>query len=385
MAGIEQIISAQISKNDAFGTKSLEIITNQLVKNLNDQKTSQAIDFEHNPEYVRANKKIIRLQNFKDQISDTVSAATKAKNAAGFIEVNLDNMKLKLEAILSSTSDVDRASVAEQYNQLYTDINSRADNANQIINHRVFNLISNTSGPEWKTTNLSTPMNQTGGFITIEGSFLGTDHEIIDADGYAWRLDKSMDLYKQYINDGSETSTGSQISATNMVINHFDSSAGSFSSTDTQNLSKRDAITLSNGVNIISGTLNRGGLEILSSEYYSDFADDISVQNAISDIEKAIIYFDINAARMSANTSLLQSNNFMIKEQIASLQKETAAIVTEEVRESSVKSRAADLKFAFALNDLRILTDSSHGLLQNMLMGAQQDTKASGLFGMLGY
>jgi hypothetical protein len=296
-------------------------------------------------------------------------------------------MKLKLEAILESTSVEDRATLAEQFDKLYNDINSRANGANQIINYRVFNLIGNANGPDWNTTNLSTATNQNGGFTTIEGAYLGTGHEIIDTSGYAWRLDESAGLYKQYTNDGSEIATGKEISATNMVINQFNSSTGSFSNSDSQDLAElgTDPVTLSNGTDTISGTLNRGGLEILSSAYYGSFTDDTSVQNAIDDIDRAIIYFDINAARMSANTSLLQGNDFMIKEQIMGLQKETAAIVTEEVRESSVKSRAAELKFTFALNDIKILTDSSQGLLQNMLMGAQQDTKASGLFGLLGY
>ncbi|MDP7600143.1 MAG: hypothetical protein QF605_02050 [Rhodospirillales bacterium] len=45
-----------------------------------------------------------------------------------------------------------------------------------------------------------------------------------------------------------------------------------------------DSVTLSNGTDTITGTLNRCGLGVLNSDYYSSFADDTTVQEAIDDI-----------------------------------------------------------------------------------------------------
>jgi len=280
-------------------------------------------------------------------------------------------MKSKLEALLGSTSDDDRATAATEFDSLYADINSRADGANQIVNHRNVNLIGNTSGPDWPTDTIYTPTNRSGGYTTVEGTYLGTKHEIIDADGYAWRYEENNNIYKQYANDGTGVATGSEISATDMTVSSFDSSD--------------DSVTLSNGTDTITGTLSRGGLEILNSEYYGSFADDTSVQDAIDDIDAAIIYFDTNSTRLTANTSLLQGNIFMIGKQIAFLEEEVADIVTEEIQTNAAINRAANLKFTLAINTINIISANNQGLIQNMIELARPQEKAQGLFGIFGY
>ena len=87
----------------------------------------------------------LRGQSFKDKVSSSVSAATKAKNAASFIETHLDSMKTKLQTLLGSGSAEDRATAATEFDELYSNINSRADGANQLVNHQNINLIGNTN------------------------------------------------------------------------------------------------------------------------------------------------------------------------------------------------------------------------------------------------
>jgi hypothetical protein len=371
LGSIAEIINTQLSRNEVSGKSSLVSITERLVERLNEQKASQAVDFDSNGEYRRARRETLELQKFKDKISDSVSASTKAKNAASFIEADLDSMKLKLQALLGSTDDDARATAAAEFDELYGNINSRADGANQIINNQNVNLVGNTNGPDWNTKDLYTPTSQSGGYTVIEGAYLGTKHEIVDADGFAWRLDEGNGVYKQFLNDGTGVATGTEISATDLAITSFDSST--------------DAVTISDGTNTISGTLNRGGLGVLKSEYYSSFADDTSVQNAIDDIDKAIIYFDTNSTRLTANTSLLQSNSYLIGEQIARLEKEVAAIVTDEIQANGAKTRAANLQFTLAINNINLVSQNSQGLIQNMLQAAQPPSSAGGVFGLLGY
>ncbi len=371
LGSIAEIINTQLSKNQISGMSALVSITERLVERLNEQKATQAVDFESNADYLRARKKVFQLQAFKDKVSDNVSAATKAKNAASFIEVDLDTMKSKLETLLGSTSDEDRATAATEFDELYNNINARADGANQIVNHRNVNLIGNTKGPSWNTEDIHTPTNRNGGYTTIEGAYLGTAHEIIDADGYAWRYDKGSDVYKQYLNDGTGVATGTEISGIDMTVDSFDSSD--------------DSVTLSNGTDTISGTLNRGGLGVLNSEYYSSFADDTSIQDAIDDIDAAIIYFDTNSTRLTANTSLLQGNSYMIKQEIARWEEEVADIVTEEIHLNAAKTKAANLKFTLAINNINLVSQNNQGLLLNVMQAAGPQESASGLFGMLGY
>jgi hypothetical protein len=371
LGSITEIINIQLSRNQVSGMGSLVTITERLVERLNEQRTSQAVDFDSNVDYRRSRRQIFKLQAFKDKISDSVSAATKAKNAASFIETHLDSMKTKLQTILGSTSDEDRATLATEFDELYSKINSRADGANQLVNHQSVNLIGNTNGPDWTTRDLYSPTSQSGGFTKIEGSYLGTKHEIIDADGYAWRYDEGANLYKQYLNDGTNVATGAEYSATDMTVQSFDHSD--------------DSVTLSNGTDTITGTLNRGGLGVLKSEYYSSFADDTAVQNAIDDIDAAIIYFDTNSTRLTANASLLQGNTFLIKQQIAQLEEEVADIVTKEIKENGARNRAANLKFTLAISNINLISQQNSGLIQNMLQLTQPLDRASGIFGMMGY
>ena len=110
-----------------------------------------------------------------------------------------------------------------------------------------------------------------------------------------------------------------------------------------------------------------------------------SILNAINDIDKAIVYFDTKAARIRGNTTLLQSNNDLIKEQVSKLEKEVADIVTLEIKENGAKSRAEGLKLAITMNNMNLISQNNQALIQNMLQAAQGPGDAMGIFGLMGY
>jgi len=371
MSNIDGIVTAQLSRNEVMGMSSLVSITEKLVERMNENKASKAVDFENNSSYRRGKRQIGRLLNFKNQISDSVTAASKAQIALGFIEQHMDSMRTELQSILGSASHEDRESTATEFNKLWVNINARADGANHTVNYRDTNLIGNTAGPDWKTEDIYTRTSQKGGFTTIEGAYVGSNFELIDADGYSWRIAENKEVYKQYNSTGAET--GKKISSENIAISSFDAS------------NSTNALTLSNGDETISGTLNRGGLGILQSQYYNNFIDDISIQNAINDIDKAIVYFDTKAARIRGNTTVLQSNNDLIKEQVSKLEKEVADIVTLEIKENGAKSRAEGLKLAITMNNMNLISQNNQALIQNMLQAAQGPGDAMGIFGLMGY
>ena len=246
MSSVSDIVNAQISRNEVTGMSSLVNITEKLVQRMNEQKASQAVDFESNSGYRRGKRQIGRLLSFKDQISDSVTGASKAQHAMGFIEQHMDTMRTKLQSILGSSSQKDRENTATEFNSLWNNINSSADGANHSINHQNINLIGNTAGPDWRTEDIYTRTSQKGGYTTIEGAYLGSNFELIDAEGYAWRISKNEEVYAQYNSTG--TKTGKEIPTENMTISSFEASG------------ETDAISISNGSETLSGTLNRGGL-----------------------------------------------------------------------------------------------------------------------------
>ena len=369
MSSIGDIVNAQVARNEMTGMSSLVTITEKLVERMNERKASQVVDFDNNGDYRRGKREIGRLQSFKDQISGNITAASKAQTALGFIEQHMDAMRTKLQSTLGSTSQEDRENTATEFDKLWNKINMNADGANHIINYQNINLIGNTEGPDWKTEDIYTRTSQKGGYTTIEGAYLGSNYELVDTEGYSWQIARNDGVYKQYNDTGS--ATGKEILTKDMAINNFDSLT--------------DAVTLSNGKETLSGTLNRGGLKMLQAQYYNNFTNDDSIQNAINDLDKAIIHFDTKAARIRANTTLLQSNNDLIKEQIAKLEKEVADIVTVEIKENGAKSRAEGLKFAMTLNNMNLISQNNQGLIQNMLQAAQGPGAASGIFGLMGY
>ena len=371
MSSIGDIVNAHVSRNEVTGMSSLVTITEKLVERMNERKSAQVVDFDNNSDYRRSKREIGKLLSFKDQISNNVTVSSKAQSALGGIEEHMDSMRTKLQSILGSNSQEDRESTASEFNKLWEKINASADGANHIINFQNINLIGNTKGPDWETEDVYTRTSQKGGYTTIEGAYLGTNFELIDEDGNTWRIAENADFYKQFNSNGLET--GKKVSSGDITISNFDVT------NDTSSL------TLSNGTDSISGTLNRGGLKILQSKYYNNFTDDNSVQNAINDIDKAIIHFDTKAARIRGNTTLLQSNNDLIKEQVAKLEKEVADIVSIEIKENGAKSRAEGLKFAITMNNMNLISQNNQGLIQNMLQAAQGPGKASGIFGLLGY
>jgi len=371
MSSVSDVVNAQVSSNELSGMSSLVTITEKLVERMNKEKASQAVDFDNNVDYRRAKSKIAKIQSFKNRISDSVSTASKAETAMGWIEKHVDDMRTNLLSTLGSASDEDRKNAANEFDRLWGRINSRADSANQTINYINYNLIGNTYGPDWKTEDVYTQTNQSGGYTIIRGAYLGSQFAIKDAEGYYWRLIENEEVYKKFDSTGS--STGAKISSKDMIISDFDAS------------NNDDAVTLSNGTDTISGTLDRGGLGILNSEYYNKFTDDTSIQNAIDDIDKAIIYFDAKAARLKGNAALLHSNDDLMKEQIAQLEKEVADIVTTEIKENGAKSKAAQLKLAITINNLNLVSQNNQGLIQNMLQAAQGPGEAFGIFGLMGY
>ena len=139
------------------------------------------------------------------------------------------------------------------------------------------------------------------------------------------------------------------------------------------------------GTGTLDGTLQRVGLNILTSEYYKNFADDASVQTAIGDIDKALAILNHEGSSIIADAAVLEGRIKLVETKINSLESEKDLIVSEEVDASNAVTKAADLKLRMALINLDLLSASSNGLVENMLSLSRGPQKASGLFGLMGY
>ena len=369
VTSINDIINIRLNSNNFSSMGSIVTISERLVERMQQERPDQAVDFSDR-QYYEARREVVRLSSFKEKVANTIAVTAKAKNAAGFVEKYLDDMKSDLSLLLGSTDDAARAAAAAEFNTNYDKINSSVDGANQTIDYKNVNLVGNTSGPDWETDTISAKIRDGGAYTEIEGAYLGSRSQILDGDGNYWQLIEGDNVYRQFNADGTGTTTGLEISSEDMVVTSFDSSD--------------DSVTISDGTNTITGTVQRGGLGVLKSDYYNDFADDTAVQEAIDDIEAAINYFDGKASLITAKTSMLEGNYDLIKKKIANAEEDSARIVKEQITESAAETRAANLKLTLAVNNINMISNANRGLIENMMIMASPIPKGPGVFGLMG-
>ena len=371
LGSITEIVNTQLARNQFNSQDSIALITQRLVERHREERADVAIDFER-ADFVRASQEIARMTRFKDKVADNVAAASKARDALEWVETHLNSARTELNLILGSGSSEDRAAAASAFNGYMDNINSHVNSANQLVDgFNNVNLVGNTKGPNWKTDTIYTPTSDTGtGFVTIEGSFLGVNFQVTDSGGLNWRLDQSDNTFYQYKNDGTGERTGLSVSAEGLTVDNYDASTG--------------AVTYG-GTGSLSGTVTRAGLGLLNSPYYSNFADDTSVQAAINDIDAALTVLSQKGASITADASLLEGRINLVDSRIENLEDEKRRIRSEELDASSAESAAASLKLRLALDNINMLSSVSNGLVENMLALSSGPSPAQGIFGLYGY
>ena len=367
---INGIVDTQLSHNQFNSMSAISLISQRLLERSKEDSADVAVNFE-SPAILRATREISKMVAFKERISDSVSAVSKAKDAINWTKTYLNRAKTDLNNILGSSSSADRTAAATSFDGHLSNINGKVNGANQLVGFNNINLIGNTEGPDWKTDDIYTPTsNAGGGILEIKGAFLGVDFQVTDTNGLHWRLDAIDKTFYQYSSDGTGKRTGQSMPAEGMTIESYDPISG--------------AITYG-GTGTLDGTLQRVGLNILTSEYYKNFADDASVQTAIGDIDKALAILNVEGSSIKADAAILEGRIKLVDAKINSFEAEKDLIVSEEVDASNAVTKAADLKLRMSLINLDLLSAASNGLVENMLSLSKGPQKASGLFGMMGY
>ena len=367
---INSIVDTQLSRNQFNSMSAISLISQRLLERSKEESADVAVNFE-SPAILRATREISKMVAFKERISDSVSAVSKAKDAINWTKTYLNRAKTDLNNILGSSSSGDRTAAATSFDGHLSNINGKVNGANQLVGFNNINLIGNTEGPDWKTDDIYTPTsNAGGGILEIKGAFLGVDFQVTDTNGLHWRLDAIDKTFYQYSSDGTGKRTGQSMPAEGITIESYDPISG--------------AITYG-GTGTLDGTLQRVGLNILTSEYYKNFADDASVQTAIGDIDKALAILNVEGNSIKADAAILEGRIKLVDAKINSFETEKDLIVSEEVDASNAVTKAADLKLRMSLINLDLLSAASNGLVENMLSLSRGPQKASGLFGLMGY
>jgi hypothetical protein len=368
IGSINDVLSTQLSRNQTNSMESLVLITQQLVARMEDERHDQAVNFERS-DLVEANRKKAQLLRFKSRVADNVTAATKAKSAIEWATRILGEAKTELQSLLGSTDPAARTAGAAAFNSHLADLNARVDGANQLIGVRNVNLIGNTSGPRFTTDDIFSATSERGGQVMIEGAYMGTHFNVEDADGFLWRYDGNQKAYVQFNSDGTGERTGNTMAAEGLTITSYDHGTG--------------AVQFG-GSSSLSGTVVQGGIGVLTSEFYSDFADDAAVRQAIDDIDAAVITVAQRGAPITADATLIDGNVQLINEKVRQLDDERKRIKDEELDATAAVNRASALKLRFTINNINILSQMSSGLIENMMQLTSGPSKGPGVFGILG-
>mgnify|MGYP003307398848 CR=1 FL=1 len=118
----------------------------------------------------------------------------------------------------------------------------------------------------------------------------------------------------------------------------------------------------------MTGTLQRTGLNLLTSEYYNNFSDDTSVQTAISDIDKALGLINTKGSSILTDAALLEGRIKITDAKLKNLEAEKKLLKSEEIDESKALSKAEDTKVRLALMKIDLISQANNGLVENMLM-----------------
>ena len=100
---INGIVDTQLSLNQFNSMSAISLISQRLLERSKEDGADEAVNFER-PEILRATRRISKMLGFKEKISDSVSAVTKAKDAINWTKTYLTRAKTDRNTIVGSSS-----------------------------------------------------------------------------------------------------------------------------------------------------------------------------------------------------------------------------------------------------------------------------------------
>lgn len=367
---LNEAVAVSLSRSEFDTQSAIVSMAEALIKRAQEEaRVDTGIDFQDASLY-RAQTERGKLLNFKERNADTTSVLAKARAALDWVETHLTSMKTNLQNITSGSTTEERAAAAADYDTLIGDINSEISGATQLVNNIPTNLVGRPSIPGFSTDDVYAPISPTSGSVRVEGQFLGADFVIEDSSGYLWHRDEGQNAFVQYVADGTGTPTGTTISLDGLNVSSYDSSTG--------------AVTL-DGAGSLTGTLQKQGVGVLTSDYHNGFASDDDVTAAIAEVEAALSTLSSQGALIEAQASLVEGSISALTGKIDAIEDEIDGLIDDQIDETAARQSAADLKLRLALNNINLLSAGSKGLVENIVIAAQGLAPAPGVFGTLGY
>ena len=191
------------------------------------------------------------------------------------IKDNLFDMKVAVETA-ATTTDMDY--IRQVFDSAMTEVNRAADAL-----PKVSNLIGNVGKTTWNTPEISYQTDDIGTRIDITGEYLGSDFYIEDSSGNVWVPDWSIRAMERFTGIG-EYSSDTKVDSAYYT---FDGNGINLNSLSGSAIDFTVFPDVASETATYTGTLYKGGLEVMPSWMYSDFATEADRTTATDDVDTA--------------------------------------------------------------------------------------------------
>jgi hypothetical protein len=317
-----------------------------LEKQINAEKAKPAIDFS-DPKLRRLQQRSNELGTAKSRIAETVTLFATTITAIFDIKAALEEAKAALQTIQPTSDAAFRAAVASQFDGKLDKLNKEVDNAASGGKNRLDAVDRLTFRTAVNFAELAN-----GGSVPLTGSYVGTEYYIREDNGNKLLLDTPRTGFIEYSNYPSGA-TGTRVDIADLVIDSYDPATG--------------AITISSPTPI-TGTLVRGGLGVLNSKFYGDFATDADVTAAIADIDGALSKLELARMQVRAQEGLFKAQRDALDDRITEVDDDTQARIDLMLDERQAKIFAMEARMHVTLSGLSLTTAAGSLLIESLFL-----------------
>lgn len=253
-------------------------------------------------------------------------------NAEIAVENGMDAVKEARQLLWNMANDLsdmaeDPEFYREQFDQKLYLLN---DSMNKY--EKKFNLVGNVQQTDWTPNEVEYRRDLDGGTTKMTGTFGGSDFYVVADDGAVWVPDLESDILEEYPTGfPGERSKNLVSTRVGLSVDSYDEATG--------------AITLSMNMGettkTVSGTLHKGGLEMMGSWYYNGFLDAggnvdpdkiAAAREALNEAESRL---DIVQGSLAINQGIVESDKIRNDEDMKLSQSERKDLLLSQLQEQS--------------------------------------------------